>query len=67
MGRPACQQQRRRANPELSIARALLDPRSFQLVGPVDSGKSTLSKILLNYAVRCGWYPTFVDLDIGEQ
>jgi polynucleotide 5'-kinase involved in rRNA processing len=34
-------------------------------VGPTDSGKSSLSKILLNYAVRCGWAPTAVDLDIG--
>lgn len=37
-----------------------------QIVGPTDSGKSSLSKILLNYAVRCGWAPTAVDLDIGE-
>ena len=37
-----------------------------QVVGPTDSGKSSLCKILLNYAVRTGWAPVMVDLDIGE-
>eukprot|EP00276_Gloeochaete_wittrockiana_P014102 CAMPEP_0184333008 /NCGR_PEP_ID=MMETSP1089-20130417/2094_1 /TAXON_ID=38269 ORGANISM="Gloeochaete wittrockiana, Strain SAG46.84" /NCGR_SAMPLE_ID=MMETSP1089 /ASSEMBLY_ACC=CAM_ASM_000445 /LENGTH=431 /DNA_ID=CAMNT_0026656627 /DNA_START=221 /DNA_END=1516 /DNA_ORIENTATION=+ len=36
------------------------------LVGPTDSGKSSLSRILLGYAVRRGRRPTFVDLDIGQ-
>ncbi len=39
------------------------------IVGPLDVGKSTLSKILLNYAVRMGnasRRPIFVDLDIGQ-
>lgn len=36
------------------------------LVGPTDAGKSSVCKILLNYAVRCGWAPTFVDLDLGK-
>ncbi|PSC75129.1 CLP1-like protein [Micractinium conductrix] len=40
-------------------------PRTF-VVGPTDVGKSSLCKILLNYAVRGGWAPTFVDLDIGQ-
>ena len=35
------------------------------VVGPTDVGKSSLCKILLNYAVRMGWCPTYVDLDIG--
>ena len=35
------------------------------MVGPTDSGKSSLCKVLLNYGVRNGWAPTFVDLDIG--
>lgn len=34
-------------------------------MGPTDSGKSTLTKTLLNWAVRSAWEPTFVDLDIG--
>jgi polynucleotide 5'-kinase involved in rRNA processing len=37
-----------------------------QVVGPTDVGKSSLSRILLNYAVRTGWAPTAVDLDIGK-
>lgn len=35
------------------------------VVGPTDVGKSSLCKILLNYAVRMGWCPTYIDLDIG--
>ncbi|PNG99534.1 Protein CLP1, partial [Tetrabaena socialis] len=33
------------------------------VVGPTDSGKSTLCRLLCNWAVRSGWQPTFVDLD----
>ena len=36
------------------------------LFGPTDVGKSSLSKILCNYAVRKGWNPLFVDLDLGQ-
>ena len=39
------------------------------IVGPPDVGKSTLSKILLNYSVRMGGLsrrPIFVDLDVGQ-
>lgn len=36
------------------------------VVGPVDVGKSTLCQLLLNYAVRMGRRPVFVDLDIGQ-
>jgi polyribonucleotide 5'-hydroxyl-kinase len=36
------------------------------LCGPTDVGKSTLSRILLNYAVRQGHSPLFVDLDLGQ-
>ncbi|XP_052172397.1 protein CLP1 homolog [Diospyros lotus] len=36
------------------------------VVGPADSGKSTLSRMLLSWAVKQGWKPTFVDLDIGQ-
>lgn len=36
------------------------------VVGPTDVGKSTLCHILLNYAVRIGRRPIFVDLDVGQ-
>lgn len=36
------------------------------LVGPVDVGKSTLCKILLNYAVNSDRSPVYVDLDVGQ-
>ncbi|OVA00308.1 Pre-mRNA cleavage complex II Clp1 [Macleaya cordata] len=36
------------------------------VVGPTDSGKSTLTRMLLSWAAKQGWKPTFVDLDIGQ-
>lgn len=36
------------------------------VVGPSDSGKTTLSRMLLSWAAKQGWKPTFVDLDIGQ-
>lgn len=36
------------------------------VVGPCDVGKSTVCRILLNYAVRQGRTPIFVDLDVGQ-
>ena len=35
-------------------------------MGGTDRGKSTVSKILVNYAVRMGWSPVYVDLDMGQ-
>ncbi|KAI3830998.1 hypothetical protein MKX03_019232 [Papaver bracteatum] len=47
------------------------DPGSSQgprviVIGPTDSGKSSLSAMLLSWAAKQGWKPTFVDLDIGQ-
>lgn len=36
------------------------------IVGPTDVGKSTLCRIFLNYAVRMGRRPIYVDLDVGQ-
>lgn len=36
------------------------------VVGPSDVGKSTVCRILLNYAVRQGRRPIYVDLDVGQ-
>lgn len=36
------------------------------VVGPTDSGKSTLSRMILSWAAKQSWKPTFVDLDIGQ-
>ncbi|XP_060086032.1 polyribonucleotide 5'-hydroxyl-kinase Clp1-like [Ylistrum balloti] len=36
------------------------------VVGPTDVGKSTLCRLLLNYASRLGRAPIFVDLDVGQ-
>ncbi|XP_055382649.1 protein CLP1 homolog [Condylostylus longicornis] len=36
------------------------------IVGPQDVGKTTLCRIFLNYAVRLGRRPLYVDLDVGQ-
>lgn len=36
------------------------------IVGPTDVGKSTVCRILLNYAARLGRAPVYVDLDVGQ-
>ncbi|XP_013778493.1 polyribonucleotide 5'-hydroxyl-kinase Clp1-like isoform X1 [Limulus polyphemus] len=56
----ALEQQRRKAEEEDTKGPTLL------IVGPTDVGKSTLCRILLNYAVRQGRRPIFVDLDVGQ-
>lgn len=56
------QLQRRR---ELAKAKHGAGPRVL-VCGPVDSGKSTLAQILVNYALRLGEKPTLVELDVGH-
>ncbi|PKA66183.1 Protein CLP1 like [Apostasia shenzhenica] len=36
------------------------------VVGPTDSGKSSLCRMLVSWACKQGWKPMFVDLDIGQ-
>lgn len=36
------------------------------VVGPTDVGKSSICRILLNYAVRSGRQPIFADIDVGQ-
>lgn len=36
------------------------------VVGPTDVGKTTICRLLLNYAVRLGRRPVYVDLDVGQ-
>ncbi|BBN14284.1 polyribonucleotide 5'-hydroxyl-kinase [Marchantia polymorpha subsp. ruderalis] len=36
------------------------------VVGPTDSGKSSLTRMLLGWAARKSWKPTYVELDIGQ-
>ncbi|KAL3693584.1 hypothetical protein R1sor_007235 [Riccia sorocarpa] len=37
------------------------------VVGPTDSGKSILTRMLLGWAARKSWKPTYVKLDIGQR
>ena len=37
------------------------------ITGSNFSGKNVLCHVLLNYAIRLGWRPTFVDLDLSNE
>ncbi|KAG8186351.1 hypothetical protein JTE90_005879 [Oedothorax gibbosus] len=37
------------------------------VVGPKDTGKTSLCSILLNYATRMGHRPVYLDLDVGQN
>lgn len=56
---------RNRAKASSNDSESSQGPRVI-VVGPTDSGKSTLSRMLLSWAAKQGWKPTFVDLDIGQ-
>ncbi|XAR71225.1 hypothetical protein NMG60_11028392 [Bertholletia excelsa] len=56
---------RNRAKESPSDSDSSQGPRVI-VVGPTDSGKSTLSRMLLSWAAKQAWKPTFVDLDIGQ-
>jgi polyribonucleotide 5'-hydroxyl-kinase len=57
--------QRLEARREEARILGLHGPRVF-VVGPTDSGKSTLCRILAAYAARVGRCTTFIDTDIGQ-
>ncbi|KAG0600344.1 hypothetical protein M758_11G026100 [Ceratodon purpureus] len=69
------ERRRRRAKESLSSSDApnsqrlegnfFAGPRCI-VVGPTDCGKSCLVRMLLGWAAREGWKPTYADLDIGQ-
>ncbi|RKP03872.1 hypothetical protein CXG81DRAFT_9008 [Caulochytrium protostelioides] len=56
----AIEQQRERA--ELNTG----PPPRIMIIGPSDAGKTTLCRILLNYAIKQSRFPTFVNLDPSQ-
>lgn len=56
---------RQKAKASTGKEKELQGPRVL-LAGPVDVGKSSIAKILVNYAVKSGWSPVMIDLDIGQ-
>lgn len=56
----ALEQLRRKADTDQSRGPVVM------VVGPTDCGKSSLCRMLLNYAVRVGRRPVYVDLDCGQ-
>ncbi|KAJ2717075.1 Cleavage polyadenylation factor subunit clp1 [Coemansia spiralis] len=61
----AAQQRRLAAHGVLDAGGEAAGPRIL-IVGPEDSGKTSLARLLLNYAVRQGETPVFVDLDPAD-
>lgn len=57
----ALEQMRQKAEKEESRGPRML------ICGPPDVGKSTLCKLLVNYAARLGRSPILVDLDVGQN
>ena len=53
------------ARRDVALANSEEGPRVL-IVGAVDQGKSSLSKILASYAVRLDRTPVYVDLDVGQ-
>ena len=41
-------------------------PNSIMIVGPTDSGKSSLSTYIVNQTIRAGLKPAVIDADIGQ-
>jgi polyribonucleotide 5'-hydroxyl-kinase len=37
------------------------------ILGPPDTGKFTVARILLSYAVRSGYHPLYIDLDVSHN
>lgn len=55
-------------SPDSGIDVDAADPPRVLVLGPENSGKTTLCKVLANYAVRSGqdWSPTLANVDPGE-
>lgn len=47
---------------------SIAEPPRVLILGPENSGKTTVAKILTNYAVRSGqgWAPILINVDPGE-
>ena len=41
-------------------------PNSIMVIGPTDSGKTSLSTYIINQAIRAGLRPAVIDADIGQ-
>lgn len=49
-----------------SLSKNILGP-NILIIGSISSGKNILSHILLNYALKLGWTPIYVDLDLSNE
>ncbi|XP_024014399.1 LOW QUALITY PROTEIN: protein CLP1 homolog 5 [Eutrema salsugineum] len=60
------QRQRHRVTSSTSDNVSSHGPRVI-IVGDIDSGKTTLAKMILSWAAKDGFKPTFVDLNVGQS
>ena len=51
-------------NNRRKVARDVKPGPVVAIVGPQDCGKTSLTKIMLNYAIRSGWNPLLVETDV---
>ena len=49
-----------------SLNAKVTGPRVF-VTGSPQTGKTMICKILVNYAIRLGWTPLFVDIDLSKN
>lgn len=49
-----------------SLYSKTMGPRVF-VTGSPQTGKTTICKILVNYSLRLGWTPLFVDIDLSQN
>jgi polyribonucleotide 5'-hydroxyl-kinase len=54
-------------NNQRKLAREVRAGPVVVVVGPPDSGKTSLVKILANYAIRAGWNPLLVDTSVEQN
>lgn len=52
---------------EVLVERAVREKRTVVLIGGLDSGKSTLSRMLLREAVEAGRPSAYLDADVGQK
>ena len=49
-----------------ALAKRVSGPRVY-IIGNPQAEKASITKTLINYSLKLGWTPLFVDLDLGQN